>query len=151
MMKKLCVLIACMLLLPAATVHGAGAEADAIVGEWFTDGDESVVEIARVGDQYTGTIIWLKEPLDEDGNEEVDVNNPDESKRDQPIIGLEIVRDFKHAKKNRWSGGTIYDPNSGKTYSCKATLKGDELQIRGFIGVSLLGRTTIWTRKTGEE
>jgi len=150
-MKKLFVLIACMALLPAAAAHAAGAEADAIVGKWFTDGDESAVEIARVGDLYSGKIVWLKEPKDEDDNEKVDKNNPDESKRDQAIIGLEIVRDFKYGKRSRWSGGTIYDPEAGKTYSCKAKLKGDELHLRGFIGVALLGRTTIWTRKVEEQ
>ena len=150
-MKKLFVLIACMILLLTAAAHAAGAEADAIVGEWFTDGNESVVEIGRVDDLYSGKIVWLKEPKDEDGNDKVDRNNPDESKRDQAIIGLELVRDFRYDKKSRWSGGTIYDPEAGKTYSCKAKLKGDKLHLRGFIGVALLGRTTVWTRKVEEQ
>ena len=148
-MKRLSVLVACMILLLAAAAHAAGAEADAIVGEWFTDGDESVVEIARVGDLYSGKIVWLKEPKDEDDNDKVDQYNPDESKRDQAIIGLEIVRDFKYDKRSRWSGGTIYDPEAGKTYSCKAKLKKTELHLRGYIGVSLLGRTTVWVRNEG--
>jgi hypothetical protein len=46
-----------------------------------------------------------------------------------------------------WSQGKIYDPKNGKTYSCKMTLEGNELKVRGYVGFSLLGRTTVWTRK----
>lgn len=147
MMKRFSALVVCMVLLLAATAHSAENEADSILGEWFTDGGESVVEMYKCGEFYCGKITWLKEPMNEDDTEKVDADNPDESKRDRKIIGMNIVKDFKYRGRSRWGRGTIYDPDSGKTYSCKARLKGDKLNIRGFIGVSFLGRTTVWDRK----
>ena len=143
--------ITCIVLLLASHVYASEAEADVILGQWFTDGNESVVEIYKCGDMYCGKIVWLKEPTKEDGSEKVDKNNPDESKRDRKIIGLNIVSDFEYSGRNSWSNGSIYDPDKGKTYSCKAKLKGDELSIRGFIGISAFGRTTVWVRKEAEQ
>jgi len=56
------------------------------------------------------------------------------------------VWDFEYVGKGKWKNGYIYDPDNGKTYRCKAQLKGDTLKVRGFIGVSLLGRNSEWTR-----
>ena len=64
---------------------------------------------------------------------------------------MNIVDGFRYGGKNGWGNGRIYDPNKGKTYSCKAKLKGNELHIRGFIGVSVFGRTTVWIRKETEQ
>ena len=91
--------------------------------------------------------MWLKEPLTEKGEKKTDKNNPDESLHDRGIIGLNIVEGFKYDGDNKWKSGTIYDPNKGKTYSCKAQLKGEKLKIRGFIGISVFGETTVWRRK----
>jgi uncharacterized protein (DUF2147 family) len=146
-MKKTVVCAAVMVLLLASGLFAVGNPADAILGEWYTDGDESVVEIYKCEDAYCGKIVWLKEPLTEKGEEKTDQNNPDESMQDRPIIGLNIVEGFRFDDDNEWKDGTIYDPNKGKTYSCKAELKGDKLKIRGYIGISAFGRTTIWKRK----
>jgi uncharacterized protein (DUF2147 family) len=146
-MKKIFMLSVCMVLLFALNADAADRQADAILGQWYTDGDESVVEIYKSGNMYAGKIVWIKEPLTEDGKKKTDQNNPDESKRNTEIVGLKIVWNFKNDGKNRWSGGSIYDPNKGKTYSSKAKLKGEKLHIRGFIGVAAFGRTTIWRRR----
>jgi uncharacterized protein (DUF2147 family) len=122
-------------------------DGDDILGNWFTANDKSTVEIYRCGEKYCGKISWLKNPTYEDGTEKVDKNNPDESKRSRKALGLDIVYDFKYKGQNEWAHGKIYDPDNGKTYSCKMTLEGNELHVRGFIGISLLGRTTVWKRK----
>ena len=75
------------------------------------------------------------------------LENPDEARRNDPILGMNLVKGFTYKGKNKWAGGTIYDPNNGKTYKCKMSLKGDDLKVRGFIGVALLGRTVHWLRK----
>lgn len=142
-----------------ASIAAHAAEADAILGTWSTANDDSKVEIAKNGDTYYGRIISLKEPnYPTDPNAKhyvqglenqpkVDRHNPDESLRSRPIVGMELMRGFKYEGDNRWAGGTIYDPESGKTYKCKMTLVApNKLKVRGFIGVSLFGRTTTWTR-----
>jgi len=98
--------------------------------------------------------VWLKEPFYPTGDAQgmagkpkVDRNNPDVALRSRPLIGLPLVSGFHFAGADEWTGGTIYDPENGKTYSCKITLMSNgSLKVRGYIGISLFGRTTAWTR-----
>ena len=126
--------------------------ADAVVGDWITPESKSRVNIYKCGSHLCGRIVWLKEPLFEPGHvmagqAKVDDKNPDVSKRQRPIQGLEFMNGFRFDGDNVWEDGTIYDPESGKTYSCKMTLEDDNtLKVRGYIGFSFIGRTSIWTR-----
>lgn len=120
---------------------------DAVTGEWYTSEGTSVVEIYKCGDLYCGRIVWLKNPKNEGGKDKVDVKNPDEIRRNRKIMGLEILTGFKYKDENRWEDGKIYDPKTGKTYSCKMQLEGNDLKIRGYVGFSLFGRTAVWTKK----
>ena len=150
-------LLALGLTLAAASL-GIAADGDAVLGLWATDpdgeGGQARVEIAKDATGYHGTIVWLEKPLygpdDDDGvpgEAKEDRNNPDPELRNRPIIGLRIVDGFSYDGKGEWRGGTIYDPDNGKTYKCKMRLSGDQvLKVRGYIGFSLLGRTTEWTR-----
>lgn len=128
---------------------GSYANPGAIVGTWLSASGEAKIEIYKTGNKYFGKIIWIQEPNDEKtGKPKTDSNNPDKSAQNKPIVGLEILKNFDYiAKDNAWKNGTIYDPKSGKTYKCNITLKGsDQMNIRGFIGVSLLGRTETWEK-----
>jgi uncharacterized protein (DUF2147 family) len=151
-------LLAALAPLALAATAGAGGrdDPDAIVGLWRTAPTENGfarVEIVRRDDAYFGTLVWLDEetyPADDPmaGRVKVDRENPDPALRDRTILGLEIVRGLEWAGDGRWQGGTIYDPESGKTYKSKAELAdgGAALDLRGYIGISLLGRTSRWTR-----
>jgi len=145
--RTLAIVIVVLLFVAVAHAVAAEAEKSPIVGEWFTEEGESVVEIYERDGAYCGKIVWLKEPTYPDGTDKKDTSNPDELMRDRTIIGMDIVWGFREKGKNAWTAGTIYDPNNGKSYSCKAKLEGDELSIRGYVGTPLLGRTTVWTRK----
>lgn len=70
-----------------------------------------------------------------------------DERKGQKIIGMTIVKDLKK-EGNQYDGGTILDPENGKTYQCKMKLNvtGDELEVRGYIGISLIGRSQIWKR-----
>lgn len=144
-MKKTLILMVFAYLVSIQTPQ-AGLPGDAILGTWLTDEGKALVEIQKCGATFCGTIIWLKEPTNPDGTVKRDDQNPIEAKRDRRILGLEILSDFKYRSDAVWTGGKIYDPENGKTYSCKITLMGDKLKVRGYIGFSLLGRTTIWER-----
>ena len=151
-------ILAAVIIVFFATVPLFAGDGDAILGVWATDpdgeGGQAHIEIHTVGDLYSGKIVWLEEPLytaeDEDGEEgepKVDKNNPDPALQNRPIMGLELMMGFKFDGKGTWKKGTIYDPDNGKTYKCKIKIGDDGvLNVRGFIGISMLGRTSLWTR-----
>ncbi len=125
------------------------AQKDKIEGVYSNEEKDGKVQIylAKNG-KYYGKIVWLKEP-NRNGKPKMDDNNPDESKRTNPTLGLLVLKGFVKStdNENLYIDGTIYDPKNGKTYSCKITYKdANTLDIRGFIGISLIGRSTTWTR-----
>lgn len=125
--------------------------ADDIIGNWKNGEGTGIIQIYKTtSGHYAGRIVWLKEPIDPDtGNPKLDKRNPDEKLRNEPTLGLINMKGFSFdVDEKNWQGGTIYDPKTGKEYSCKATLKNQNtLEVRGFIGVSLFGRTDTWTRQ----
>lgn len=146
-MRKISILIGCVVAVLATGAQGQDPGADEILGEWLTDKGEAIVEIYRCGEMYCGKIVWLKEPTNPDGTDKLDTENPEPSKSGCPIIGLVMVWNFRYDGDGRWVNGRIYDPDNGKIYSCKMNVEGDKLNVRGYIGFSLFGRTTVWTRK----
>ena len=119
-----------------------------IEGTWIPGSGKANVRIYKSGDHYYGAIISLKEPIDSVTHKpKVDKNNPDKSKRNTPLMGYLLLKNFIY-DDGIWKDGTIYDPENGKTYSCKITMKDkNTLDVRGFIGISLIGRTDVWKRK----
>jgi uncharacterized protein (DUF2147 family) len=124
-------------------------EADKVKGFWYTEDNKSLVKVYRAKNgKYYGKITWLKNPTEDDGSAKVDNENPDPKKREEPLIGLLILKGFDYKGDGVYKGGTIYDPDNGKTYNCIMTMTSDEkMDIRGYIGISLIGRTTVWNRK----
>lgn len=122
------------------------AQSDPIIGKWQNPSGEGRIEIYKKGEKYFGKLYWLKEPNDAQGNIKKDFKNPDKSLQSRQVQGLEILTNFSK-DGNVYQDGKIYDPKTGKTYSCKMTLQGtDKLDIRGYVGVSLFGRTESWKR-----
>jgi uncharacterized protein (DUF2147 family) len=76
----------------------------------------------------------------------VDGKNPDHAQRTRSLCNLQIGWNFRLTSPSRAEGGHLYDPESGKTYSGSMTRVGDKLNLRGYIGLSLFGRSEIWTR-----
>ena len=123
------------------------AQSNDILGIWLEEKKESKIEIYIKDNSFFGKIIWLKNPLDEHGNIKLDKKNTNESIREKPINGLVIMKDLKYKKKGEWSDGEIYDARSGKTYSLKVYMQNtNKLELRGYIGHTLFGKTTSWTR-----
>ena len=123
----------------------SSAFAEDILGLW--DAGESHVEIYACGDRLCGRIAELDEPLDEEGKEKLDKNNPEPALQSRPLLGMDLVAGFVRAGKKKWEDGTIYDPRDGKTYKCVMKLQRDgSLKVRGYVGIPLLGKTVVWTR-----
>jgi len=123
------------------------AQKDKIEGFWLNQEKEARIEIYKAKNgKFYGKIVWLKEPT-RDGKPKTDIHNPKAELRSQPIVGLLILKGFEKDGDKTYENGTIYDPKNGKTYSCKITYENaNTLSIRGYIGISMLGRTTTWTR-----
>ncbi len=141
-MKKIFVLIIVLLFKSMLAQNNA----DKILGIWYTDKKKAKVEVYKQDNKYFGKIISLKDPLDPDTKKpKTDKHNADVKKRNNPLVGLILVRDFVY-DDGEWTDGKIYDPENGKEYSCYMVFEGDKLKVRGYIGFSLIGRTTYWTR-----
>jgi len=121
---------------------------DDILGIWETDDGKAKIEIYKASGKYSGKIVWLKEPNNESGQAKRDKENPDKELRNRPILGINLVRDFKFDGDDRWEGGKIYDPENGKTYSCYMKLRKGKLQVRGYIRLTMFGRTVTWARSS---
>jgi len=123
------------------------SQSDDILGIWLEEEKQSKIEIYKKNNRFYGKIIWLKEPLDEYGKIKLDKKNPNTSLRKNPINGLVIMKDLKYIKKGEWSNGEIYDARSGKTYSLEVYMKKkNKLDLRGYLGFTLFGKTTSWDR-----
>ncbi len=141
-MKKLILLSFSLLIM-----GGLYAQKD-VAGVWYTAGKKSKIKIfqARNGKFY-GKIVWLENP------EAKDDKNPDPAKRDKRLLDILLIQELRYdAKEKQWRDGTIYDPESGKTYSCYLWLeKGnkDILHLKGYVmGMRFAGREVEWTRTT---
>lgn len=138
-------------MLPFTQVNAQQVKADDVLGIWLNEDKDAHVEIKKDGDKYFGNIVWLKTPnREETGKPKLDRENEDESLRTRPVMGLMLLKDFEFDGDDEWEDGTIYDPKNGKTYKCYMEFDDednmDKLKIRGFIGFSLLGKTTYWTK-----
>lgn len=132
---------------PENRVAAETSEGDALIGIWEPGHGKAKVKITKVGEKYFGKIVWLKEPLNDKGEKKTDANNPDEKMHDTPLLGYKILKDFEYSGDGVWENGTIYDPENGSLYSCTITKKTDtKIEVRGYIGVSMIGRTDTWTK-----
>jgi uncharacterized protein (DUF2147 family) len=118
------------------------------VGLWQTLSDvtgkpEGFIRIRQVGDELRGVI---ERGMPSDDPNELCTKCPGERK-DQRKIGMTIMTGL-HRQDDHWSGGEILDPDNGRIYRCRirAVDSGRKLEVRGYIGISLLGRTQTWVR-----
>lgn len=139
-------------LIISSSVASAQNVADKILGTYrvVSDASKEVVKvtISKKGESYQAQIIWMEKPLTESGEIKRDIYNPDPTLRSVPGDKIVLAWGLKYDNKaNEWSGGKIYDPDSGKTY--KAVFKFDSptnLKVRGYIGMPTFGRTMNWKK-----
>jgi uncharacterized protein (DUF2147 family) len=132
-----------LLLLLADLVH-----AEMIEGEWATEGYGARVQIARCTqamNRWCGKIEWLWHSVDQDGNPLRDKYNSNAANKTRPLIGLSLLEGFREGKTNEWNDGTIYDPESGRTYKSTLLLRNaTTLEVSGCI--LFVCRKQIWYR-----
>ncbi len=142
-MKKNFLFLACLLF----SVSSVFCQADKILGIWVPAKGTSQVRIFKATNgKYYGKVEWLK-----DDKDKLDVNNPVENLRSKKVWGSMILKDFTYnAEKKRWEGGTVYDPDNGKTYDCFMWFNGDDnkMTLKGYVlGMKFVGRAEDWTRE----
>ncbi len=125
-----------------------------VIGVWDVESKDAKMEIYRCGDRFCGRLAWLKDPnytAEENrarvGQPKTDDNNPTLALRNRPLLGLQIMSNFRYVRNDNWVDGKVYDPESGKVYSANMHLVSkDRLDLRGYIMFSIFGRTNTWTR-----
>jgi uncharacterized protein (DUF2147 family) len=146
------VTLSCAFLLGVGSVLPSGAQqhaqadeattpsADAIVGEWWTEGKEGLIRFVRSSDgTYSGILAGGNDP----GR---DVNNKDPALRKRPLLGIVLMWHLR-PDDGEYVDGYVYNPRNGETYRMKAEVTGKTtLKIRGYLGISLLGQSQTWTR-----
>lgn len=148
MKRAMMILIAIALLLPLCLF--AEKANDRITGIWFNGDRTSKIEIYQTKDgSFEGKIIWLKEANDAAGKPKTDTRNPDAKLAKRPLLEMVVLSGLVSDGNTKYKNGKIYDPKTGKTYSAKAELTNNNtLALRGFVGISLAGRTDTWIRTT---
>lgn len=112
--------------------------ADKIIGVYWSPKKDAKIEMYRSGDRYFGRTIWAANP-------KKDTENPDRKLRSRSLLGLDLLTNFSY-NDGTYTDGQVYDPENGKTYSCKISFSGQHLKVRGYVGISLFGRTEIFER-----
>lgn len=131
---------------PGIAAPGASPE-----GYWRTAGGNGIIQISRCGsdDTLCGKIAWFRINPGDPNPQGLDLKNPDPARRNRSLCGLTFMYRFKPAGPDHWTDGKVYDAESGDTYDATMTLRADgKLDLHGYIGISLLGRSEIWTRFT---
>jgi uncharacterized protein (DUF2147 family) len=125
------------------------ADAPSAEGVWVTQNKDGAVQIVPCDSGLCGYLVGLT-PGQPPEDYPKDIHNADPARRDDSICGMALMGSLKavEGKPGRWRDGWVYDPQTGDTYSAQMQLDGpDRLQLRGYLGISLLGRTETWTRE----
>lgn len=139
-MKKILSIITLTMFAVALTM------AQDVVGKWKLEDGSAIVEIYQNGNVFNGRIVWLKIPNGPDGKPALDMNNPDKKLRSRKLMGMNMLHNLK-ASNGEYNGGSIYDPNNGKTYNCSMKVEGKTLKVRGSLDKKgIFGRTMDWFR-----
>ncbi len=136
------------LFIVGALLIAANSAADQrdVVGRWLSGDGDGWIDVQLDGDSLIGITAGSPNTGEGDPPRQDDLN-PDPALRSRSLDGLTIMSGLRYAGDNKWTDGTIYDPNSGKTYKCTLTLIDENtLKLRGYIGISLFGRSDTWTR-----
>jgi uncharacterized protein (DUF2147 family) len=131
----------------ASATAASATPAEDILGVWYDDTGRGAVEISRCGESLCGHIVWLQSNVSSRGGPLRDRNNPNTSRQNRPICGLQVIGGLSRQPDGTWDQGRIYDPKVGKEYDVAVSpIGGGRLAVTGYVGIKLLSRTIVWTR-----
>ncbi|MCP5081868.1 MAG: DUF2147 domain-containing protein [Alphaproteobacteria bacterium] len=115
------------------------------VGVWADENGDSNIKIAPCGQALCGNVVWLKAPTDDTGRPKTDINNPDETLRVRPVLGLKIIAGLMFDPDNSSLKGKVYNADDGKVYDLYLKPKGQVMEVEGCL-LQILCDTQTWTR-----
>ena len=146
-MKTLFVTTLSCLILYGSHVFASGD----ISGVWLDDSGKGAIEVKACGSSMCGYIVWLKNANGRNGKPLIDRLNPEASRRNKPICGLQVIGQLKPQQDGSWDKGWIYDPKKGKAFDVEVRrLSQDGLQVKGYLGMKFLSETFVWRRIEGD-
>jgi len=143
---KILINISVILLMTLTSSIKAQITESSIIGVWESDAKDVRMQFFKSGNKYYGKLLWGNLVVEKDGiTSKKDAKNPDPGLRSRNIIGIVSLTGLTWDGEE-YTDGQIYDPPSGDTYTCKAWIEDGKLYLRGYLGVSLLGKTVSWHR-----
>lgn len=146
------IIVAALVALTIASIsQTTWAQHDPVIGIWKTIDDKtgqakSLVKIEVVNGELQGTVIQTFPAPGETPITHCTLCS--DARKNQPIVGMKIMNGLKQDKAGHWSGGEILDPKEGKIYKVKLnTEDGKKLDVRGYVGIALIGRTQTWLKE----
>lgn len=132
-----------LVVLPATMSFAQGGEPGQILGVWESESRDLKLEMYQTGGAYAGRVLYGDRLVEADGKTwKPDTKNPNPALRARSLNGVDFVTGLKwNAAERRWTGGVLYDPSAGRTYNANVTLNGAWLELRGYLGTPVLGRT----------
>ena len=130
----------------APVAFAQSAPPDAILGKWEADDGTVKLDMYKAGTEYQARFLYGNEVVEADGiTMKKDLNNPNPALRSRSLKNI-VLANGLHYEDGEWTGGSIYDASSGRTYKCKAEMQGGKLHLRGYLGVPTLGQTRVFHR-----
>ena len=127
-----------LFLLMALAITSLTARAQSVIGRWLTEEGDAQVEIYEKDGKVNGKVVWLQQ-----GPDTKDSKNPDAKLRGRKLMGVDLLSGLTK-KGDKYEGGKVYDPKSGKSYKCAIWLDGNDLKVRGYLGI--FRETQTWKR-----
>lgn len=148
-MKILILTIALTITMMFTASFAQATDAHDPTGYWLTENERAVIKVKDCDEGLCGSIHWIIE-----GGLQFDEFNPDINRQKDPLCRRQIMSGFTQSSgnPNYWSGGEIYKADEGDTYNANITvLSADKMKVRGFVGISLLGKSQTWTRVSTDD
>jgi uncharacterized protein (DUF2147 family) len=144
-MKHLTKVIIAVILFACQFIAQAQEAPDNIIGVWLNDDKTNKIEIYKANDTYSGKIIWIAQLENNPGLNPKDKNNPNPEKRNQSILGMDIITGLKYSD-GKWVKGTIYTPQKGIYADCEVELHSDK-QLNLVVSKGMFSKTKTWIRE----
>jgi uncharacterized protein (DUF2147 family) len=133
-------------LFPTLAVRAQQAPEDALLGTWQADDGSVKLDMYKAGSEFQAHLLYGNEVVEADNATfKKDTKNPDPALRSRSLKNIVFIWGL-HWDNGKWAGGTLYDGSSGRTYKCNVEFKDGKMQLRGYLGISVLGQTRAFHR-----